>query len=233
MTCDFAITQKSWSHINPISLTRPLSAYPCCELLTHSNFASILTQQLPYSMTTTKPTLNDSWLVLEERLTLIVRRVQQSWILLLFFFFYSIFFLWPVSYDHSHVSTITLKMMIFQPYVLALTSIIFILWIKKQVLKCTKLSIISCQYQGYEVLPIFYSACSPSWHFLKMQSTGVALRPQSCSSSLVSLHVPLQPSAPGTHHPRALLSCFGPAVPCLKSNKFSPPKTLHMPQCQA
>lgn len=124
------------------------------------------------------------------------------------------FFFWPISYDCSHVSTITLKM-IFQPYVLALTSIIFILWIKKQERKSTKLSNISCQYQGYEVLPVFYSPCSPSWHFLKMRSTGVALRPQSYSSRLVSLHIPLKPSAPGTHHSLALLSCpdgFGPAV---------------------
>lgn len=200
---------------NPISLARLLRAYPCCELLTHANSASIFAQPLPYSTTTTEPTLNNSWPLLEQRLTLIVRRVQQSWILLLFFF-NSIFFLWPISYDRSHVSTITLKMMIFQRYVLALTSIIFILWIKKQVLKSTKLSNISCQYQGYEVLPIFYSPCSPSWHFLKMQSTGVALRPQSYSSSLVSLHIPLQPSAPGAHLSLALLSRpdgFGSAVP--------------------
>ena len=95
---------------NPISLARPLKAYPCCELLTHANSTSILTQQLLYSMTTTKPKLSNSWPVLEQRLTLIVRTVQQSWILFLFFFFFhSIFFLWPISYDCSQVFNYHLK----------------------------------------------------------------------------------------------------------------------------
>lgn len=91
---------------NPISLARLLRAYPCCELLTHANSASIFTQQLPYSTTTTKPTLNNSWPLLEQRLTLIVRRVQQSWILLLFFKLYILSltnFIWSLPHFNYHL----------------------------------------------------------------------------------------------------------------------------------